>query len=141
MTDRPMACAFPCVRMWRFRRLWCNIYKELHSDLGCYIPDNGCLEKWAKQGVLLLNTVLTVRAHQANSHRGIGWEQFTDAVIRTLERRRTVLLCICSGDRPAQTKKARCCTIRSSWFLTAATSKPAVCVKRIFRMQAFQPDQ
>ena len=61
-----------------------NIYKELHSDLGCYIPDNGCLEKWAKQGVFLLNTVLTVRAHQAFSHRGIGWEQFTDAVIQTL---------------------------------------------------------
>ena len=50
-----------------------NIYKELHNDCGCYIPDNGCLEKWARQGVLLLNTVLTVRAHQANSHRGIGW--------------------------------------------------------------------
>ena len=49
-----------------------NIFQELHDDLGCYIPDNGCLEKWARQGVLLLNTVLTVRAHQANSHRGIG---------------------------------------------------------------------
>ena len=56
-----------------------NIYKELHDDCGCYIPDNGYLTKWAKQGVLLLNTVLTVRAHQANSHRGIGWEEFTDA--------------------------------------------------------------
>lgn len=62
----------------------CNIYKELHDDLGLYIPNNGCLTKWASQGVLLLNTVLTVRAHQANSHRGIGWEHFTDAVIRTL---------------------------------------------------------
>ena len=59
-----------------------NIYKELHDDLGCYIPNNGYLVKWAEQGVLLLNTVLTVRAHQANSHRGIGWEEFTDAVIR-----------------------------------------------------------
>ena len=49
-----------------------NIYKELHDDCGCYIPDNGCLTKWTNQGVLLLNTVLTVRAHQANSHRGIG---------------------------------------------------------------------
>ena len=58
-----------------------NIYQELHDDLGCYIPDNGYLEKWARQGVLMLNTVLTVRAHQANSHRGIGWEQFTDAAI------------------------------------------------------------
>ncbi|MCR5508248.1 MAG: uracil-DNA glycosylase [Lachnospiraceae bacterium] len=61
-----------------------NIYKELHDELGCYIPDNGYLEKWAKQGVLLLNTVLTVRCHQANSHKGIGWEQFTDAAIRIL---------------------------------------------------------
>lgn len=49
------------------------------DDCGCYIPNNGYLEKWAKQGVLMLNTVLTVRAHQANSHKGIGWEEFTDA--------------------------------------------------------------
>lgn len=54
-----------------------NIYKELQDDCGCEIPNNGYLTKWAKQGVLLLNTVLTVRAHQANSHRGIGWEEFT----------------------------------------------------------------
>ena len=54
-----------------------NIYKELQEDLGCYIPDNGYLVKWAEQGVLMLNTVLTVRAHQANSHQGRGWEQFT----------------------------------------------------------------
>lgn len=52
-----------------------NIYKELNEDLGCYIPNNGYLEKWAREGVLLLNTVLTVRAHQANSHQGRGWEQ------------------------------------------------------------------
>ncbi|MBR6328239.1 MAG: uracil-DNA glycosylase [Lachnospiraceae bacterium] len=63
-----------------------NIYKELHDDLGCDIPDSGCLTKWAEQGVLLLNTVLTVRAHQANSHRNIGWEEFTDAAIRALNR-------------------------------------------------------
>ncbi len=63
-----------------------NIYKELHDDLGCDIPDSGCLTKWAEQGVLLLNTVLTVRAHQANSHRNIGWEEFTDAAIRVLNR-------------------------------------------------------
>ncbi len=61
-----------------------NIYQELHDDLGCYIPNNGYLEKWAKQGVLMLNTVLTVRAHQANSHQGKGWEQFTDAVIEAV---------------------------------------------------------
>ena len=61
-----------------------NIYKELHDDLGCTIANHGCLTKWAKQGVLMLNTVLTVRAHQANSHRGIGWEEFTDAAILAL---------------------------------------------------------
>lgn len=58
-----------------------NIYQELHDDLGCSIPASGDLTKWAKQGVLLLNTVLTVRAHDSMSHRGIGWEIFTDAVI------------------------------------------------------------
>ena len=61
-----------------------NIYKELQDDLGCYIPNNGYLKKWADQGVLLLNTVLTVRAHQANSHQGRGWEQFTDAIIQAV---------------------------------------------------------
>jgi uracil-DNA glycosylase len=59
-----------------------NIYKELRDDLGCTIPNNGCLTPWAEQGVLLLNAVLTVRAHQANSHQGKGWENFTDAIIR-----------------------------------------------------------
>lgn len=81
-----------------------NIYKELHSDLGCYIPDNGCLEKWAKQGVLLLNTVLTVRAHQANSHRGIGWEEFTDAAIMALNSQDRPIVFILWG-APAQRKK------------------------------------
>jgi uracil-DNA glycosylase len=61
-----------------------NIYKELHDDLGCTIPNHGCLTLWAEQGVLLLNAVLTVRAHQANSHQGKGWESFTDAIIRTV---------------------------------------------------------
>ena len=62
-----------------------NIYKELHDDLGCYIPDNGCLVKWAEQGVLLMNNVLTVRAHQANSHKLIGWQEFTDAAFEAVE--------------------------------------------------------
>ena len=61
-----------------------NIFKELHDDLGCRIPNNGYLVPWAKQGVLLLNTVLTVRAHAPNSHKGKGWEKFTDAVIQKL---------------------------------------------------------
>lgn len=80
-----------------------NIYAELHDDLGCEIPNHGCLEKWAKQGVLLLNTVLTVRAHQALSHRGIGWEQFTDAAIRILNKQDRPIVFILWG-RPAQEK-------------------------------------
>ena len=80
-----------------------NIYKELNSDLGCYIPDNGYLIKWAKQGVLLLNTVLTVRAHSANSHRGMGWEQFTDAVIRGLNKLDKPIVYMLWGS-PAQKK-------------------------------------
>ncbi|MBQ1735018.1 MAG: uracil-DNA glycosylase, partial [Lachnospiraceae bacterium] len=63
-----------------------NIYQELHDDLGCEIPKSGDLTKWAKQGVLLLNTVLTVRAHESMSHRGIGWEKFTDAVIKQVNK-------------------------------------------------------
>lgn len=81
-----------------------NIYKELHDDLGCYVPNNGYLVKWAKQGILLLNTVLTVRAHQANSHRGMGWEQFTDAAIRILNEEDRPIVFILWGS-PAQTKK------------------------------------
>jgi uracil-DNA glycosylase len=82
-----------------------NIYKELHDDLGCYIPNNGYLVKWAKQGVLMLNTVLTVRAHQANSHRGIGWEEFTNAAIRVLNEQDRPIVYILWGS-PAQKKKA-----------------------------------
>ena len=81
-----------------------NIYKELQTDLGCKIPNNGYLVKWAKQGVMLLNTVLTVRAHAANSHRGIGWEEFTDAAIRILNDQDRPMVFILWG-RPAQAKK------------------------------------
>ena len=81
-----------------------NIYKELQYDVGCEIPNNGYLVKWAKQGVLMLNTVLTVRAHQANSHRGIGWEQFTDAAIRILNEQDRPIVFLLWG-RPAQEKK------------------------------------
>ncbi len=82
-----------------------NIYQELHDDLGCYIPDNGYLKKWADQGVLLLNTVLTVRAHQANSHQGKGWEQFTDAVMEAVNAQDRPIVFLLWG-RPAQQKAA-----------------------------------
>lgn len=80
-----------------------NIYKELHDDLGCYIPDNGYLEKWARQGVLMLNTVLTVRAHQANSHQGHGWELFTDAILEAVNQEDRLIVYLLWG-RPAQSK-------------------------------------
>jgi len=82
-----------------------NIYKELNSDLGLYIPNNGYLKKWAEQGVLLLNTVLTVRAHCANSHAGHGWEQFTDAIIRIVNEEDRPIVFMLWGS-PAQKKAA-----------------------------------
>lgn len=81
-----------------------NIYQELHDDVGCKVPNNGYLKKWADQGVLLLNTVLTVRAHQANSHQGQGWEQFTDAVIRSVNEQDRPIVYFLWG-KPAQSKK------------------------------------
>ncbi|HEX7056068.1 MAG TPA: uracil-DNA glycosylase [Bacilli bacterium] len=82
-----------------------NIFKELHTDLGCYIPDNGFLEKWARQGVLLLNAVLTVRSGMPNSHRNAGWETFTDQVIRLLNERDVPVVFLLWG-KNAQDKAA-----------------------------------
>lgn len=65
-----------------------NIFKEIHNDIGKPVPESGRLERWAGQGVLLINAILTVQAHQAGSHQGKGWEQFTDAVIRHLNDER-----------------------------------------------------
>lgn len=80
-----------------------NIFKELQSDLGCEIPDNGYLGEWAEQGVLLLNTILTVREGEAHSHRGKGWETFTNQIIRLLNEREKPVIFILWG-KPAQTK-------------------------------------
>ena len=80
-----------------------NMLKELENDLGCSLPSSGYLEKWAKQGVLLLNTVLTVRAGLANSHKGMGWETFTDAVIQKLSERQNPVIFVLWG-KPAQSK-------------------------------------
>ena len=82
-----------------------NIYQELREDLGCEIPSHGYLKQWSDQGVMLLNTVLTVRAHAANSHQGIGWEKFTDAAIRILNEQDHPIVFLLWG-RPAQNKKA-----------------------------------
>ena len=81
-----------------------NIFKELQTDLGCTIPNNGCLKPWAEQGVLLLNTVLTVREHQAGSHQQRGWETFTDKIISLLNEREKPMAFILWGS-PARRKK------------------------------------
>ena len=112
-----------------------NIHQELHDDLGCYIPNNGYLTKWAKQGVLMLNTVLTVRAHQANSHRGMGWEQFTDAAIRILNEQDRPLVFILWG-RPAQ-KKAQMLNNPKHLILKAPHPSPLSAYRGFFGSRPF----
>ncbi|WP_141692558.1 uracil-DNA glycosylase [Paenibacillus pectinilyticus] len=80
-----------------------NMYKELETDMGCEIPDHGYLKSWAEQGVLLLNTVLTVREAAPNSHKGKGWERFTDRVIQALNARETPVIFVLWGSH-AQAK-------------------------------------
>ena len=94
-----------------------NIFKELNHDLGCYIPNNGYLKKWSEQGVLLLNTSLTVRSGQADSHKSIGWEYFTDRIISLLNDRKDPIVFILWG-KNAQSKSSiiqdsRHCLIKS----------------------------
>ena len=112
-----------------------NIYQELHDDLGCTIPSHGNLVKWAEQGVLLLNTVLTVRAHQANSHRGIGWEEFTDAAIRALNTQDRPIVFILWG-RPAQMKK-RMLTNPNHLILEAPHPSPLSAYRGFFGSKPF----
>ena len=112
-----------------------NIYKELHDDLGCTIPNHGCLTKWAKQGVLMLNTVLTVRAHQANSHRGIGWEEFTDAAILALNSQDRPIVFILWG-APAQRKK-RMLTNPKHLILEAPHPSPLAAYRGFFGSKPF----
>lgn len=81
-----------------------NIYKELYNDLGLYIPNNGNLIKWADEGVLLLNSTLTVRAHQANSHKDLGWSILTDNIIKILNNRNKPIVFILWG-KFAQSKE------------------------------------
>lgn len=99
-----------------------NIFKELQSDLGCYIPNNGHLVKWAEQGVLLLNTVLTVRAETPNSHKNMGWENFTDKVIETLNQKETPVVFLLWGTH-AQ-KKAELITNKKHYLIKTPHPSP-----------------
>lgn len=82
-----------------------NMYKELKNDVGCFIPNNGYLIPWADQGVLLLNTALTVRAHEANSHKGKGWEVFTDRIIKLLNDRNDPVIFVLWGANARKKKE------------------------------------
>lgn len=99
-----------------------NIYKELNAELGTYIPNNGYLEKWARQGVMLLNSALTVRDGLANSHRNKGWEIFTDTVIKKLNERDDPVIFLLWGNN-AKEKKALI-TNPAHYILTAAHPSP-----------------
>lgn len=98
-----------------------NIYRELESDLDINTPEHGDLQKWAKEGVLLLNTVLTVRAHEAHSHKNKGWETFTDEMIRRVNEKEDPVVFILWGN-PAQKKRKM---IDESKHLVIASPHPS----------------
>lgn len=100
----------------------CNIFKELSSDLGCSVPNHGELTQWAKQGVLLMNTVLTVREGMANSHKGKGWEIFTDSVIRLLNERQQPIVFLLWGANARS--KTQLITNTNHLVLTCAHPSP-----------------
>lgn len=111
-----------------------NVYRELYDDVGCLIPNNGCLEPWARQGVLLLNTVLTVRAGQANSHQGRGWELFTDRIIELVDAKQTRVVFVLWG-RQAQKKRS---LITGSHHTVIATAHPSpLSVRKFYGCRCF----
>ena len=112
-----------------------TIYKEMHDDIGFVIPSHGCLTEWAQQGVLLLNTVLTVRAGQANSHKGMGWEQFTDTVIEKLNQRSSPMVFMLWGAN-ARAKKPLI-TNPAHLVLTAAHPSPLSAYNGFFGCRHF----
>ena len=112
-----------------------NIYKELHTDLNCYIPNNGYLKKWADQGVLLLNTVLTVRAKEANSHKKIGWENFTDKIISLINKKDDPVVFILWGNNAL--KKADLITNPKHFVIKSAHPSPLSASKGFFGSKPF----
>jgi uracil-DNA glycosylase len=112
-----------------------NIYRELQADLGCYIPNNGYLVPWAKQGVLLLNTSLTVRANSANSHRGKGWEHLTTAIIGKLNEKEGPVVYLLWGNN-AKSKRGLI-TNEGHLVLTAAHPSPLSANRGFFGCRHF----
>ncbi len=112
-----------------------NIYKELNSDLGCYIPNNGYLKKWADQGVLLLNTSLTVRAGEANSHKSIGWEIFTDRIISLVNEKEDPVVFLLWGNNAI--KKKNLITNKKHLILTSVHPSPLSASRGFFGSKPF----
>lgn len=112
-----------------------NIYKELNSDLGCYIPNNGYLKKWADQGVLLLNTSLTVRAGEANSHKSIGWEIFTDKIISLVNEKEDPVVFLLWGNNAI--KKKNLITDKRHLILTSVHPSPLSASRGFFGSKPF----
>lgn len=112
-----------------------NIFKELHDETGMAVPQSGNLEKWAKQGVLLLNATLTVRAHQAGSHQDKGWEQFTDAVIHAVSEKKEGVVFLLWG-KYAQAK-ARMIDSKKHLILTTVHPSPLSAARGFFGCKHF----
>ncbi|MCC0698841.1 uracil-DNA glycosylase [Clostridioides sp. ZZV15-6383] len=112
-----------------------NMYKELKDDLGCFIPNNGYLMPWADQGVLLLNTALTVRAHEANSHKNKGWEIFTDRVISILSKREDPVIFVLWGSNAR--KKVELIDTSKHYILEAPHPSPLSASKGFFGCKHF----
>ena len=112
-----------------------NIYKELNSDLGCYIPNNGYLKKWADQGVLLLNTSLTVRAGEANSHKNKGWEIFTDKIISLINEKTDPVVFLLWGNNAINKKKL--ITNKQHLILSSAQPSPLSAARGFFGSKPF----
>ena len=112
-----------------------NIYKELQNDLGCYIPNNGYLKKWCDQGVLLLNTTLTVRANQANSHKDIGWSIFTDKIISLINKKNDPVVYILWGNNAI--KKSSLITNPNHLIITSAHPSPLSASRGFFGSKPF----
>ncbi|GAA0125759.1 uracil-DNA glycosylase [Clostridium sp. CTA-19] len=113
-----------------------NIYKELNNTLGCYIPNNGFLVDWSKQGVLLLNTSLTVRGGEANSHKNKGWEIFTDKIISILNEREDPIIFILWGNNAKE--KVELITNQSHYILKAAHPSPLSANRGFFGCDHFR---
>lgn len=112
-----------------------NMYKELQNDLGCFIPNNGYLVPWAEQGVLLLNTVLTVREGEPNSHKNKGWEIFTDKVISKLNEREDPIIFILWGNNAKE--KLKLITNKRHFILTAPHPSPLSASRGFFGCKHF----